>query len=77
MVPGHKKSKSYLQGEHMTKDTNRYLVTKKTQVLPTGWTDDQGYQQVPSYKKPKFYLEDGQTTKDTYKYLVIKIPRLT
>ena len=50
---------------------------KKTKVLPTWWTDDQGYRWVLGRKKPKSYLLGKRMTKDTDGYLVAKNPSPT
>ena len=43
------------------------------QVLPMGWTDDQGYRQVLGLTNfIESYLRGGRMTKDTDEYLVLE-----
>lgn len=58
----------------MTKDTNGYQSCEYYQVLPIGWTDDQGYRLAPGLVNiTKFYLQGERMTKDTDGYLVLRI----
>ena len=43
-------TKSYLRGGRATKDIDGCGLKKFYQVLPTRWTDDQGYRWVPGLK---------------------------
>ena len=52
----------------------RYSTLYCTKVLPTGWTDNQGYRQVPGLRNfTKFYLRAGWMAKDTDRYLFLEI----